>query len=106
MLMLGTEYRTTERYRGKPVYVKLVDCGTLPAQGTHKDLVFSPDVDNMVSVTAYSPQRGTTLPYYDANGVRYAITGTGGNTVMIWNYSESLLDTAVRALLKYTQKTD
>ncbi len=26
---LGTEYRTTERYLGKPVYVKLVDCGEL-----------------------------------------------------------------------------
>lgn len=26
---LGVEYRTTERYRGKPVYVKLVDCGEI-----------------------------------------------------------------------------
>lgn len=103
---LGVEYRTTERYLGKPVYVKLVDCGTIPAQGTHKDLVFSPDASSIVSVTAYSPQRGTTLPYYDANGVRYAITGTGGNSVMIWNYSESLMTTDVRALIKYTKTTD
>lgn len=103
---LGIEYRTTERYLGKPVYVKLVDCGTIPAQGTHKDLVFSPDASSIVSVTAYSPQRGTTLPYYDANGVRYAITGTGGNSVMIWNYSESLMTTDVRALIKYTKTTD
>lgn len=105
-LSTDTEYRTTERYIGKPVYVKLVDCGTLPAQGTHKDLVFSPDASSIVSVTAYSPQRGTTLPYYDANGVRYAIAGTGGNIVMIWNYSESLMDTDVRALIKYTKTTD
>lgn len=103
---LGIEYRTTERYLGKPVYVKLFDCGTIPAQGTHKDLVFSPDVNSIVSVTAYSSQRGTTLPYYDANGVRYAITGTGGNIVMIWNYSESLTDTNVHALIKYTKTTD
>lgn len=103
---LGVEYRTTERYLGKPVYVKLFDCGTIPAQGTHKDLVFSPDVDSIVSVTAYSSRRGTTLPYYDANGVRYAIAGTGGNSVMIWNYSESLTDTNVHALIKYTKTTD
>lgn len=103
---LGIEYRTTERYLGKPVYVKLFDCGTIPAQGTHKDLVFSPDADSIVSVTAYSSRRGTTLPYYDANGVRYAITGTGGNSVMIWNYSESLTDTNVHALIKYTKTTD
>lgn len=103
---LGVEYRTTERYLGKPVYVKLVDCGTIPAQGTHKDLVFSPDASSIVSVTAYSSRRGTTLPYYDANGVRYAIAGTGGNSVMIWNYSESLTDTNVHALIKYTKTTD
>lgn len=103
---LGIEYRTTERYLGKPVYVKLFDCGTIPAQGTHKDLVFSPDADSIVSVTAYSSRRGTTLPYYDANGVRYAITGTGGNSVMIWNYSESLTDTNVHALIKYTKTTE
>lgn len=28
-MKLGVEYRTTERYLGKPVYVKLVDCGLL-----------------------------------------------------------------------------
>lgn len=102
---LGTEYRTTERYLGKPVYAKLVDCGTIPAQGTHKDLVFSPDANSIVSVSAYSPQRGNTLPYYDANGVRCSITGSG-TTVMIWNYSEPLMDTDVRALIKYTKTTD
>ena len=104
-MLLGIEYRTTERYLGKPVYVKLVDCGTLPAQGTHKDLVFSSDVNSIISVTAYSPMRGNTLPYYDTNGVRYSIAGSG-KTVMIWNYSESLLDTDVRALIKYTKTTN
>lgn len=28
-MQLGTEYRTTERYLGKPVYAKLVDCGQI-----------------------------------------------------------------------------
>lgn len=102
---LGVEYRTTERYLGKPVYVKLVDCGTLPAQGTYKNFTFSSDVNSTISVTAYSPMRGTTLPYYDTNGVRYSIAGSG-KTVTIWNYSESLLDTDVRALIKYTKTTD
>ena len=102
---LGTEYRTTERYLGKPVYAKLLDCGTIPAQGTHKDLVCSSDVNSIVSVSAYSPQRGNTLPYYDTNGVKYSIAGSG-KTVMIWNYSESMLDTNVHALVKYTKATD
>lgn len=104
-MFLGVEYRTTERYLGKPVYAKLVDCGTIPAQGTYKDLVFSPDASGIVSVSAYSLQRGSTLPFYDTNGVRYSIAGSG-TTVMIWNYSESRLDTDVRALVKYTKTTD
>lgn len=28
-MILGTEYRTTERYLGKPVYTKLLDCGQI-----------------------------------------------------------------------------
>ena len=28
-MALGVEYRTTERYEGKPVYTKLVDCGNI-----------------------------------------------------------------------------
>lgn len=104
-MQTGVEYRTTERYLGKPVYVKLVDCGTIPAQGTYKDFVVSSDVNSIISVTAYSSMRGDTLPYYDTNGVRYSIAGSG-KTVTIWNYSESLLDTDVRALIKYTKTTN
>ena len=104
-MMLGVEYRTTERYLGKPVYVKLVDCGTIPAQGTHKDFALSPDVNSIVSVNAYSSMRGNTLPYYDTNGVRYSIAGSG-KAVMIWNYSETLMDTNVYALVKYTKTTN
>lgn len=33
-LMLGTEYRTTERYLGRPVYCKVVDCGNFIADKT------------------------------------------------------------------------
>jgi len=32
-MTLGTEYRTTERYMGKPVYAKLVNCEALPNAG-------------------------------------------------------------------------
>lgn len=34
---LGTEYRTTERYLGKPVYVKLFDVGELPSNSFKKE---------------------------------------------------------------------
>lgn len=32
-MALNTEYRTTERYMGKPVYAKLVNCEALPNAG-------------------------------------------------------------------------
>lgn len=103
---LGIEYRTTERYRGKPVYAKLIDCGTIPAQGTYKTLAFSSDEPGViVSVIAYSGMRGTTLPYYDTNGTKYSIAGNG-SSIVIWNYSEPSLDTGVYALVKYTKATN
>lgn len=33
-MVLGTEYRTTERWNDKPVYTKCVDCGNMPASAT------------------------------------------------------------------------
>lgn len=37
-MVLGTEYRTTERWQGKAVYTKLVNYGSLPASGS-KDVI-------------------------------------------------------------------
>lgn len=33
-MVVGVEYRTTERHKGKVVYTKLIDCGNLPASTT------------------------------------------------------------------------
>lgn len=46
-LFLGVEYRTTERYLGKPVYVKKVDFGNAPA-GSIKEVSCATNVANMV----------------------------------------------------------
>lgn len=35
-MVLGVEYRTTERYNGAPVYTKLIDLGSMPANGSGK----------------------------------------------------------------------
>jgi hypothetical protein len=41
-MAVGVEYRTTERYNGKPVYVKLIDFGALP-NATNKTIEFYAD---------------------------------------------------------------
>ena len=50
---LGVEYRTTERWQGKPVYVKMVDCGEMPSAGTHKNIEVTsglPDTHKIVGM--------------------------------------------------------
>lgn len=43
-LVLGVEYRTTERYLAKPVYVRVVDCGYLP-NATKKQITVGTDTN-------------------------------------------------------------
>ena len=55
---LGTEYRTTERYLGKPVYVKVVDCGQI-ADG--KEVAHG--IDNMLyCIFAQGLRAGMPMP--------------------------------------------
>ena len=35
-MQLGVEYRTTERYLGKPVYTQIITCGSMPDIGSEK----------------------------------------------------------------------
>ncbi len=37
-LYAGSEYRTTEKYRGEPVYIKLVDCAGMPSANSIKTI--------------------------------------------------------------------
>lgn len=55
---LGVEYRTTERYLGKPVYVKVVDCGQI-ADG--KEVAHG--IDNMLyCIFAQGLRAGMPMP--------------------------------------------
>lgn len=47
-MQLGVEYRTTERYLDKPVYVKMVDFGSLP-NNTLKIITFGDSAIKMIS---------------------------------------------------------
>ena len=103
LMDLNTEYRTTERYMGKPVYCKMVDCGTVPAVGSSKTIMVAPDAE-IFSVSAYSPMRGLGIPFRDANGVKLEINQSG-NTLVFRNYSETRSDTNALAVVKYTKTT-
>ena len=46
-MIMGEEYRTTERWNGNPVYTKLLDCGKLP-NATHKDVSIGVTISDVV----------------------------------------------------------
>ena len=54
-LKLGVEYRTTERFLGKPVYVKVVDCAPLTDGKNVPHGITDADI-----IEASTPELGTT----------------------------------------------
>ena len=64
-MQLGVEYRTTERWQGKPVYTMLVDVGVLPNNSTKMVMDFVTDAYDLVSAEL---KFGTTGGYPDFCG--------------------------------------
>ena len=69
---LGVEYRTTERYLGKPVYVKTINMGNLPGNAVKRASFQSNNVvDKIVSVTGQcTTDSGVnmSMPYHAGSG--------------------------------------
>lgn len=102
-MTLGVEYRTTERYLGKPVYVKAVDFGALP-NATTKTVTWaaSGEVLAVLSVEATSSQGSPVGLGASLSGTELTATKTTLYVKSSGNYSS---DTAVFRL-KYTKTTD
>lgn len=106
-MQLGVEYRTTERYNGKPVYKKLVDCGSMPDNSTK---TVDPNVDNIgnkVSVEGrmyFNSIDNWTLPLhnqsYDAD-IWFNNIG-----IQIRTKQTGLTAYTCYAVIKYTKTTD
>ena len=71
-MLPGTEYRTTERWKGNAVYVKLVDFGALP-NNTYKDVSFAPSnganselIDVRIRISANKDSNSTSRAEFDA----------------------------------------
>lgn len=74
-MVVGTEYRTTERYDGKVVTRKLVNCGAI-ANGKTVQLA---DESKYRIISANVRQGSAPIPYWHNGAV-----GTGGST-NVWN---------------------
>ena len=102
------EYRTTERYQGKPVYVKLVNFGALPNASTAEVYHKIPDINYIVSVTgtAKNTTDGWTfnfpssprLPYVSA--LMVSTQSITASTSVDWSKYN------LYVTIKYTKTTD
>lgn len=108
-MLTGVEYRTTERYKGKPVYTQLMNFGNSPAKGTVKTVGMPPNSENQRLVWAQLTYYGITFPYYnnDNSIAMYIYVGQGSEKIYIHSPGDDRSDHGViEALLKYTKNTD
>lgn len=101
-MYLGVEYRTTERYLGKPVYVNLVDFGTLP-NATRKIVKHNiPNVSTVISVYGSAHDQAIVVGAFGAE-----VTGINADNtnIIIWT-SADLSNYIAYVAIKYTKTTD
>lgn len=101
-LALGVEYRTTERYLGKPVYCELVNFGALP-NATRKVVNHNiPNVSSVISVYGSAQDQAIGVGAFSAQ-----VTGINADNthVVIWT-SADLSNYSAYVAMKYTKTTD
>ena len=90
---LNMEYRTTEKFNGKPVYAKLLNCGALP-NATNKQVFVANNISNIVRTEGYlentagyllqAPTSGTSaVSFYLYNNTNLRIATTSDQST--WN---------------------
>ena len=110
-MAVGKEYRTTERYMGKPVYVKLVDFGALP-NSTIKMVStrLNPDSNSVISIQGemYNSTEVEPFPVFFSPGelkaYHYGIVS--GSWHIGVRTTADLTGYNARFLVKYTKTTD
>lgn len=101
---LGVEYRTTERYLGKPVYTQIINCGSMPDIGSSKDVSIA--AFNVAVVTFISGWCSYYAAMFDETLLGMTMTANNSN-IVIKNLNREVNSNAVMyALVKYTKTTD
>ena len=103
---LGTEYRTTERYLGKPVYVKVVDCGKCPGS-EFKDIQF--DTSGVaLPIRCYGNwtyDGRSTIPF-ETTGSDRMVVGIIGRFIRITTGGRNFSERTCTVTVYYTKTTD
>lgn len=114
-MSVGVEYRTTERYLGKPVYVKTVNTGALP-NATYKEISASfPNANRFLAIygSAYKDNahliplpclRYGSDAYNTDQAVQVTVNTTTSITISTNRDMSSFTESSV--CVKYTKSTD
>ena len=98
-MQLGVEYRTVERYNGKPVYAKAINFGQAP-NATHKEV--SHGIENFSQLVSYTGMMGGAnlieTPALDSIQINASNIRITTNTDVSASY--------VYLVLRYTKTTD
>ena len=105
----GIEYRTTERYNGKPVYAYSVNIGALPASGLstfHMTPTEADKVDSIIDFQVYAgnDSRRYKFPFINNSGTIVAWSRQNNTRTVQINVSEDLSTYSGYAYFKYTKK--
>ena len=109
-MQLGVEYRTPERYLGKPVYVKKVDFGNAPA-GATKEVSCATNVANVVdyNLTVLNGIFGQENTIISDDGTLvarpYSKLAEGELSISLAVF-EDISTRSVDLVVKYTKTTD
>lgn len=115
-MQIGVEYRTVERYNGKPVYTQLVNCGALEAK-TMKTIILPVPADWIVScVGMHGPNvngHRQASPFYYNNGSTELVFHCSAEAYHVETEDKIYLylyvtqaTTESYALIKYTKESD
>lgn len=117
-MTLGVEYRTTERYLGKPVYCQVIDCGVITTD-TQKIVDKSIPVldvlscEGIIHTNSNGHNQATPFDYSDTNGTKYSVTVSAEaykqsevDRLSIYVNSSWTVTGSVYAIVRYTKETD
>ena len=97
----GVEYRTTERYLGKPVYVRMYVGGQLPDKGYTGIDSYASNVDQIVDFGGMSPHFGKSLLNPD-----FVTLSADTRMIKISCTTDLSAETQFNVWIKYTKTTD
>ena len=106
LLVNNVEYRTTERCQGKPVYAKVVDCGSCPASG-YKDIEYGTAgiVLPIRCEGTWSYSNRSTIPFESTDADQLHI-GALGSIIRVKTGGKNFSSYKCTATVYYTKATD